>query len=301
MVPTVSVIIPNYNHAQYLKQRIESILHQTYSDFELIILDDYSTDTSKEIIESYSANPKVSHVVYNAENGGTPFKQWNKGIELAVGDWIWIAESDDFAEPEFLEKMMNQAAIHTNVGLLYCTNHWVDKNGTKILPTLEDKPIDVFEGRYYILNKMLYENEIPNVSSALFQKKTYTLINSVLYEHMKLCGDWFFYILLSEQTDVLALNKAYNNYRLHNLNTSSKAEIAGASCLEGVEILEHVIQQNLLSSTEYSLKYAKRWLKLKVTYQYSKEVNRSIKKRFFKNHKLIVFYYYVLLIYRFFK
>lgn len=300
-MPTVSVIIPNYNHAQYLRQRIDSILHQTYSDFELIILDDCSTDNSKETIESYRDNPKVSLIVFNTENGGTPFKQWNKGIELASGQWIWIAESDDYAEPEFLEKLMEQAMLYSHVGLLYCTNHWVDENGTKVLPTLEDKPINIYNGKNYILNKMLYENEIPNVSSTLFRKDIYPLIDTALYEYMKLCGDWFLYILLSEQADVLALNKVYSNYRLHNLNSSSKAEIAGASCLEGVEILDHVVQKNSLKPTVYSLKYARRWLKLKATYKYSKEVNDSIKKRFLKNHKLVVFYYYVLLIYRFFK
>ena len=300
-MPTVSVIIPNYNHAQYLRQRIDSILQQSYSNFEVIILDDCSTDNSKQIIESYRSNPNLSHIVYNTNNGGTPFKQWNKGIELASGDWIWIAESDDYAEPEFLEKLMEQALLHTTVGLLYCTNHWVDESGIKVLPTLKDKPIDVYNGKEYILNKMLYENEIPNVSSTLFRKNLYPHIDTTLYEHMKLCGDWFFYILLSEQADVLALNKAYSNYRLHNLNSSSKAEVAGASCLEGVEILDYVVQQNSLKSTSYSLKYARRWLKLKVTYNYSKEVNDSIKKRFFQHHKLVVFYYYVLLIYRFFK
>jgi glycosyltransferase involved in cell wall biosynthesis len=300
-MPKVSVIIPNYNHAQYLRQRIDSILHQTYSDFELIILDDCSTDNSKDIIESYRGNPKVSCIVYNEKNGGTPFKQWNKGIGLASGEWVWIAESDDHAEPEFLEKLMEQAMLYTNVGLLYCTNYWVDENGTKVLPTAEDKAINVYSGKDYVLNKMLYENEIPNVSSTLFRRNMYSLIDSALYENMKLCGDWFFYILLSEQADVLALNKAYSNYRLHDLNSSSKAEIAGASCLEGVEILDYVVQKNSLKSSMYSLRYARRWLKLKVTYTYSKEVNDSIKKRFLKNHKLVVFYYYVLLIYRMFK
>ena len=300
-MPKVSVIIPNYNHAKYLKQRIDSILNQTYQDFELIILDDSSTDTSKEIIEYYRSDPKVSYIAYNKENGGTPFKQWNKGIELAIGEWIWIAESDDYAEPEFLEKLMEQAEKYTNVGLLYCTNHWVDKNGVKVLPTLEDKSIDVYDGKYYILNRMLYENEIPNVSSTLFKKKIYKLIDNKLYENMKLCGDWFFYILLSEQSDVLALNKAYSNYRLHNQNSSSTAEIAGASCLEGVEILDYVSKMNTLNPRIYSLKYARRWLKLKATYQYSNQVNGLIRKRLLKNHKSIVFYYYVLLIYRFFK
>ena len=61
----VSVIIPNYNHAPFLVERIESVLNQSYPDFEVIILDDCYTDSSKEIIEKYRNNPKISQIIYN--------------------------------------------------------------------------------------------------------------------------------------------------------------------------------------------------------------------------------------------
>ena len=67
----ISVIVPNYNHASFLKQRIDSILNQTFQDFELIILDDCSTDNSREIIETYRNHLKVSHIIYNTENSGS--------------------------------------------------------------------------------------------------------------------------------------------------------------------------------------------------------------------------------------
>ncbi len=71
----VSVILPNYNHAAYLRQRIESILNQTYQDFELIILDDCSPDNSKDVIEEYRNNSHISHIVYNETNSGYTLKQ----------------------------------------------------------------------------------------------------------------------------------------------------------------------------------------------------------------------------------
>ena len=82
-MPKVSVIVPNYNHAPYLKRRIDSILNQTYQDFELILLDDCSTDNSAEVLNEYASNPKVSHVVINEINSGSTFKQWDKGFALA--------------------------------------------------------------------------------------------------------------------------------------------------------------------------------------------------------------------------
>lgn len=78
-MPTVSVIVPNYCHAPYLEQRIESILQQTFQDFELILLDDCSTDGSREILERYRNHPKVSGIFYNERNSGSPFKQWKRG------------------------------------------------------------------------------------------------------------------------------------------------------------------------------------------------------------------------------
>ena len=101
--PTVSVILPNYNHAPFLKERIDSILAQTYQDFELILLDDCSTDNSVALLQTYADNPHVSALVCNEANTGNTFLQWDKGIRLARGRYIWIAESDDVAHPQFLE------------------------------------------------------------------------------------------------------------------------------------------------------------------------------------------------------
>ena len=78
--PLVSVIVPNYNHAPYLRERIDSILNQTFQDFELILLDDCSPDNSREIINSYKDNPHVSHIVLNEENSGNTFVQWDLGV-----------------------------------------------------------------------------------------------------------------------------------------------------------------------------------------------------------------------------
>ena len=104
----VSVIIPNYCYAAYLEQRIDSVLSQTYQDFEVIILDDNSPDDglSRMAFEKYRENPHVSHIVYNDENSGSTFKQWDKGISLAEGEYIWIAESDDYCSPLLLESLM---------------------------------------------------------------------------------------------------------------------------------------------------------------------------------------------------
>src|SRR5579864_2284139 len=104
-MPTVSVVVPNYNHARFLPERIESILRQTYQDFELILLDDRSTDDSRAILSQYGGDPRVT-IEFNDVNSGSTFKQWNKGVRLARGRYIWIAESDDYADDRLLERLV---------------------------------------------------------------------------------------------------------------------------------------------------------------------------------------------------
>ena len=107
MFPLVSIIVPNYNHATYLRERLDSIFSQTFQDFEVILLDDSSSDLSQMVLEEYAKHPKVSHFIINEKNSGSPFKQWKKGINLSQGEYIWIAESDDYCKPDFLEKIFD--------------------------------------------------------------------------------------------------------------------------------------------------------------------------------------------------
>lgn len=129
MPPKVSVIVPNYNHARYLKARIGSILNQTFQDFELILLDDCSTDNSAELLQSYADNPHISHIVLNDRNTGSPFLQWQKGIGLAQGEYVWIAESDDTAQPDFLSTTVAVLDRHPQAALCYTGSRLIDEDG----------------------------------------------------------------------------------------------------------------------------------------------------------------------------
>jgi glycosyltransferase involved in cell wall biosynthesis len=103
-----SVIIPNYNHAEFLEQRIDSVLKQSLPPYEVIILDDGSTDQSARILESYANHPLISRIILNNKNSGSPFIQWAKGIRMATAGWIWIAESDDVADTGSSAKSNNK-------------------------------------------------------------------------------------------------------------------------------------------------------------------------------------------------
>src|SRR6266567_649594 len=129
--PKVSVIVPSYNHCRYLSERIDSILGQTFGDFEVIVLDDASTDGSPAVLADYYAKPRV-RIVVNARNSGSAFPQWNRGIGMAKGDYIWIAESDDSADPRFLETLVPILDDDPTLGLVYCQSRLIDVGGAAI-------------------------------------------------------------------------------------------------------------------------------------------------------------------------
>lgn len=145
----VSIIVPNYNHGKYIKQRLDSIINQTFTDYELILLDDYSSDESRDILLSYKNNPHVSHIILNTQNSGSPFLQWEKGIKLARGKYIWIAESDDYADIHFLEYTVKALTLHPQAHICYTGSFIIDTNGNKINDPwfdqwIEDDSINIF-------------------------------------------------------------------------------------------------------------------------------------------------------------
>ncbi|MEK6782640.1 MAG: glycosyltransferase family 2 protein [Bacteroidota bacterium] len=220
--PKVSVIIPNYNHGVYLKQRIESVLNQTLKDFELIILDDCSTDNSREIINAYADYPSVKQIVFNDRNSGNPFKQWQKGIELTSGEWIWIAESDDYADERFLEKMITAVRDMNSIGLVYCDSNMVSNNIVQqdTFAVLKNRRFNTDRwsknyrnsGADEIENYLLPGGTINNSSAVLFNR--HELIKANPFDvRFRYIGDKYAFIKVLACTDVLYVKERLNYYR----------------------------------------------------------------------------------------
>lgn len=223
----ISVILPNYNHAPYLKERIDSILNQSYQDFELIILDDNSTDNSKDIIELYKDNNKVSQILYNTQNSGSLFSQWNKGVDLAKGEYIWIAESDDVSHPLFLETVISSLLNDERIVLSYCQSIEIDKDSKfqKDLIGVTDSFVKTkqfhssfqMDGEEYTLKYFLNRNIILNTSAAVFRKDAYIKAGkaSTLISY---AGDWLMWLQILTLGKVAYSHLRYNYYRRHHLS-----------------------------------------------------------------------------------
>lgn len=290
-MPIVSVIVPNYNHAPYLRQRIDSILSQSFQDFELILLDDASTDGSRDIMEGYRSDPHVSHIVYSESNGGSAFRQWDKGIELAKGDWIWVAESDDYADHAFLETLLQETSHVPDSVLAYAATWWVDEQGNKLWETKQSDKVCVYQGRDFIRRKLAVCNSIANVSECLFRRSAYRPAESRRYEHMRLCGDWLFYVLLAEQGSVVEVERPLSYYRQHGSNISHDAEHRGLTFLEGADVLEYMIASCGLEAQDYARGWGRQWAKYERQYGFTPKVKRAIRKRLGCRHSLIAFFH----------
>lgn len=250
--PKISVIIPNYNHARYLDERINSVLKQTCQDFELIILDDCSPDNgaSKDVIEKYRDNPHVSKIVYNDINSGYTFKQWHKGIELARGELIWIAESDDTCKPELLETLLAQFVQNPLCVLAYCISIRFNDDHEIISKSGEDGENMMLNGIDFIKRYMGHCNSIWNASSVLFRKETAKSLNKQ-YENYKGAGDRLFWIEIAEKGEVAIVNKALNYQRWHAVNSTKHYNSLGINQMENKKILDYIWKKGYLSTPEY--------------------------------------------------
>jgi glycosyltransferase involved in cell wall biosynthesis len=222
-VPAVSVIVPNYNHARFLPRRLDSILNQSFDDIEVIILDDASSDNSHDVITSYLADPRVRFYP-NKTNSGSPFIQWNRGIQLAEGNLVWIAESDDYAEGDFLASLVPLLREQPKLGLVYCQSWRVDSKG-HVSDTLEDWTVDldltrwktsfVNEGANECKNYLIWKNTVPNASAVLLRKDVFLQSGGAPVD-MRLCGDWMTWVRMLQISDIAYFPASLNYFRKHD-------------------------------------------------------------------------------------
>ncbi len=295
-MPLFSIIIPNYNHSKFLSSRIDSILNQLFTDFEIILLDDCSKDNSRKTLREYSKHVKVKQCIFNRVNSGSTFIQWNKGITLAQGEYIWIAESDDIAEPDFLDVIVGQIKKYPDAGLFYTSSRLIDSSGNITYSNVSGDSGDIiyFKGFDFIKQKLSISNAIWNASMVVFKKSLYQNTNKDLFLNMKYCGDWFFYALLAEHAPVVEIKKVLNNFRIHEGNVSIGAEKSGLTFTEGLVIYNYLKKYFTLSERlKNDFEWAKSLYKSKKKHQINSDSLQMVLNKIQKSDKLIICFYHL--------
>lgn len=266
-IKKVSVVIPNYNYESFLEERIDSILFQTYPVYEIIILDDCSTDHSidlinKKIAENSSVNMRL---IKNKKNSGSVFNQWQKGFKESKGDYVWIAEADDSSNPKFLEEAM-RGFDNKNVVISYCESKRIDEKNTILNESCRDWMLVVSDNRWNksyinpgekeIVESLSICNTIPNVSAVVFKKLNQVEIieNAKKY---KISGDWYIYYNLLKNGDIAYCSKSLNYFRKHS-NSKSTVTKRDVELRELLEIQKD-IRDNYTLTTEIIKKQGYRY------------------------------------------
>ncbi len=242
----ISVIIPLYNGAKYIQQALESVFQQTYNNYEIIIIDDGSTDESKQVLESYL--DKVKYIYQN--NQGVAAAR-NKGLEVATGEYIAFLDQDDYFLPEKLESQVAKLEKRKNLGLVISGWQIVNEEGegkSAVQPWLNLPQLDTEELIIYkpvLLSAMLFRRnwleKVGKFETNLYQTYDVELVLRLAAQGCR--ADW--------------VRKALVCYRQHE-NNVSKNIIAQAKELE-------LVLENFFSRKNLSLDVRK--LKNKSMYQ----------------------------------
>lgn len=229
----VSIIIPSYNHALFLQDRLDSILNQTFKNWEAIIIDDQSSDNSVLVIKDFlkvNSDFRVKYFIVNDKNSGSGYNSWKKGIELAETEYVWIAETDDYSEPTFLQELVEILDHNEDVALAFCGSNYIEDSKIIYDSTNRTKDLEVDFGKYKIvgdnvfLSKMPFNTYITNGSSVVFRKPKEKM-NVELFNNRQL-SDLFLWSFLVQNRKFVFLNKNLNFFRRHENSTTTKMSIS---------------------------------------------------------------------------
>jgi len=205
-MPKVSITIAAYNNAKFLPEVLDSIFNQTYKDFEVIIVDDASTDNTQEVVKQYQNKVTYERLPKNRGSAAA----WNRAIESANGEYIVLASADDTWLPE---RLLEQVAIldkQPDVGLVYARCVTTDENGN---PIREDSTHKEYPRGKVFLDLFMYENFMP-ASTVMFRKLLLPK-SGMLDESLRLCQDYDFYLRLARHTEAGFADKVLLKYRKH--------------------------------------------------------------------------------------
>jgi glycosyltransferase involved in cell wall biosynthesis len=222
--PRVSVVVPNYNYERYLPSRLRSILMQRHRPFEILFLDDCSSDRSVEVADALLKGGGIPYRIIRNETNQGIYRQWLRGIREASGDLVWIAEADDDCEPALLEALV-PAFAQPGVVLAYSQSSQIDEQGRELAPdylqwtaelsATKWREAYVRRGVDEIRDSLTVKNTIPNVSAVLMRKPDLSAIEPELVA-LRNAGDWLVYVHLLERGDIAFVPQSLNRHRRHS-------------------------------------------------------------------------------------
>ena len=226
MKPLVSVIVPIYNVEKYLSKCIESIINQTLSNIEIILINDGSTDSSGVIADNYAKNDSRIKVIHK-KNGGQGSAR-NIGIELASGEYIGFVDSDDWIDLDMYEKLYN-AAMNSRASIAICNRKVLDENNNiKTVVNIKKKIIENVKNNIadYIIEYLLYKHTVV-IYNKIYRSEIIKE-NKISFKEVKEVGSedaLFNYEVLFYVDKIVAINTTYHNQLAREGSTAREYKI----------------------------------------------------------------------------
>jgi glycosyltransferase involved in cell wall biosynthesis len=214
MTPKISVVVPAYNAERTIKETIESVQKQTFSDFELIVINDGSTDRTLELLQSIK-EPRLRILSY--ENGGLPVAR-NRGIANATGEFIAFLDADDLWTLNKLELQLEALQQHPEAGVAYSWTYYIDEQGKSLFPGIRI----FYEGNVHA--DLLLRNFLLNGSNPLIRRQAIEAVGE-FDSTLKSGEDWDFYLRLAASWSFVLVPKYQVLYRQSSTSMSSKVNV----------------------------------------------------------------------------
>jgi len=240
----ISVIIPNYNHEQFIEERLHSILNQSRKPAEIIVLDDGSKDNSFQIAcDKIKTTTIENKIVANQFNSGNILRQWEKGILNSKSDWVWIAESDDSAALDLIESaedlisrcnsdliLFESEIIDEESSTMFENSHFNRIHVPTILNTTPPGESLTVEMRQLKRDGFLIRNLFVNVSAIIWRKSYLleALTKTLQQDPPILVGDWCLYLNIDDKCKVTYCDRSLNQFRRSRLSVRNKSDLDGS-------------------------------------------------------------------------
>lgn len=207
--PKISVIMPTYNRAKFIKDAVNSVLSQSFKDFELIIINDGSTDTTEKVILKFK-DPRILHI-RRRKNEGLPSAR-NLGISKARGRYISYLDDDDIYYPRHLKTLSDFLDTHQGIGLVYADTHF-KKNGKAFVPYSFD----------YSKKHLEIDNIIPGDASLMHRREAFDKAG-YFDESLSFGEDWDMWLRISDAYNFFHLKAVVACIRFHERNMTDNAK-----------------------------------------------------------------------------
>lgn len=247
--PTVSVCIPTYNRAGMLKESIESVLAQTYKNFELIVVDNASEDETALVVRAFE-DPRIVYT-RNSRNIGI-WGSCNRCLTLSKGRYIAIFFDDDLMMPKNLERKIEVLQNNEKVGLVYSKYHLIDAQGRIIRHNTNwghgpERDQNVIERGLDVLERMLLTFNLINAPTVVFRRACFEKLEGFAPQ-LKMAFDWEYWMRIAAFYDVAFLAEPLIKWRVHGGSLSSQFVIG---------------EKNLTTATGFLGEIKARWLILR--------------------------------------